>query len=367
MLAQQRRMTPNRGRAVFQFQRGGGHSQVGNIGVGDIHEHVPGLNLFVVDHVGDPVDGPAGDSSPGDQLHPGCHRLGAEDLAQRVDTLGPVLNPVRVVGEPGIIQQVRPLNSVAQPLPQTIVGATQNELAVGGREALIWHQAGMPRPQPVGLHACADVAGGVVAHGGYLTVQQRRIDALAPACVSLVEQGRHYRPVGHHPGEKVHQREAYPQGPPIGLSGQVHQAAVGLDNQVVSGHVGHGSGAPVTGDGAIDNIRVDGGHGVVAQPHAVQGAGPETLHHHVGLGRQPQNDVNPFLLLQVEAQAALVAVEGQELGALAVPEGGPRAGLVPQVGLLDLDDFRAHVPHHHGAERSRQSTGQVNNFDAFQC
>ena len=73
-----------------------------------------------------------------------------------------------------------------------------------------------------------------------------------------------------------------------------------------------------------------------------------------------------FRLFQVYAEAALVAVKRQELGALPVPEGGPRTGLVTMLRLLDLDHVSAHVAEHHSAEGAGQGSSQVDYLDIAQ-
>ena len=111
---------------------------------------------------------------------------------------------------------------------------------------------------------------------------------------------------------------------------------------------------------------VDAAYLVVAQAHAVQGAGPKALDHYVGIPGQGADDFQAFFLSQVKAEAALVAVEGHELGAFAVPEGGPGTGLIPPFRLFDFDYVSAHVAQHHGAKGSGEGTGQIYDFDTFQ-
>ena len=71
-------------------------------------------------------------------------------------------------------------------------------------------------------------------------------------------------------------------------------------------------------------------------------------------------------MLQIQRQAALVAVRGHELPAhAAVAE---LAGVAPPVAgqRLDLDDLRAPVAQGHGAERAEQDGGQIEDPDALE-
>src|SRR5262249_41130994 len=77
-------------------------------------------------------------------------------------------------------------------------------------------------------------------------------------------------------------------------------------------------------------------------------------------------DLLPRRWLEVEGQAALVAVHGHEVGRFTAKEGRPAASVVAPSGLLQLDHVGAHVAQHHGAERPGQDAGEVENTDAGQ-
>ncbi len=68
---------------------------------------------------------------------------------------------------------------------------------------------------------------------------------------------------------------------------------------------------------------------------------------------------------EVERQALLVAVDAQEVRALAAEERRtPRARVVALARLLDLDDARAHVGEQHRAVRTGQHAREVEDGDA---
>ena len=206
----------------------------------------------------------------------------------------------------------------------------------------------------------------MVAHGGDLAVKEGGVDELAFAGFIAVVEGGYDGAVGQHPGEEVNQGEADALGRAIGFAGEVHEAAVSLDDEVVAGLVGHGAGAPVAGDGAIDDVRVDFLDVVVAEAHAGQGAGAEALDHHVGVSGEFFDDVQALFGLEIDGEAALVAVEGEELRAFAVPDGGPLAGFVAVVGFFDFDDVGAHVGEVLSAKGAGQGAGKVNDLDVVQ-
>ena len=92
-----------------------------------------------------------------------------------------------------------------------------------------------------------------------------------------------------------------------------------------------------------------GGHVLVAQAESFDGAGAEVLGHDVEARRQPQDEVAPGRLLEVDDDGALGEVVAQEGGADGAPVGvghGGR-GAAPEVaraGRLDLDHLGPEAP-----------------------
>src|SRR4029453_1469194 len=66
------------------------------------------------------------------------------------------------------------------------------------------------------------------------------------------------------------------------------------------------------GDGAVDEARVEGRQRLVAEAEAVHDAAAEVLPHHVGTDHEARADLDRLRTAQVEGEAALVAVHGQE-------------------------------------------------------
>ena len=218
----------------------------------------------------------------------------------------------------------------------------------------------------MGFHAGADVAGSVVAHGGDLAVQQGGVNQLPLAGFIAVVEGGYDGTEGQHTGEQVNEGKAHPLGGAVGFAGEVHQAAIRLDDEVVAGLAGHRPGASVAGDGAVDDVGVESPDVIVAQPEARQGAGAEAFNHHIGVGSQLFDYGEAVVGFEVDGEAALVAVEGKELGAFAVPDRGPFAGFVAVAGLLNFDDIGAHIGQVLGAEGAGEGAGEVDDLDVVQ-
>jgi hypothetical protein len=139
-----------------------------------------------------------------------------------------------------------------------------------------------------------------------------------------------------------------------------HQPRIGLHQRIVAGQVGHRPARTVGGDGAVDEPGVQGAGRRIVETELGDGTGPQALHEDVGAADEAAQDLEPPLALEVEREAALVAVEGHERGALLAPEGRrPGARVVTAAGPLDLDDLRAHVAEDLRAERPRNILGEI--------
>ena len=107
---------------------------------------------------------------------------------------------------------------------------------------------------------------------------------------------------------------------------------------------------------------------LVTEVFAVHHAGAEVLDEHVGVAHHAPDQLDARRLADVDADAALVAVEALEIepadvrrqaaGAIGV------ANAVAAAGLLDLDHVRAHVAEQRGAPRARRLVAHVDDSDA---
>ena len=93
-------------------------------------------------------------------------------------------------------------------------------------------------------------------------------------------------------------------GGAVRLAGEVHQAAVGLDDEVIAWFVGHRASASVAGNGAVHDVGVDGFDVLVAQPHAGQGSGAEAFDHHVGIFGELFDDAQALIGFEVDGQGS---------------------------------------------------------------
>ena len=67
--------------------------------------------------------------------------------------------------------------------------------------------------------------------------------------------------------------------------------------------------------------------------------------------------------LEIDTNAPLVSIDGEEVGAFPFNEGRPPASRIVAVRRLDLQHLRTQIPEDHGAVRTRQNTREVENRD----
>ena len=133
--------------------------------------------------------------------------------------------------------------------------------------------------------------------------------------------------------------------------------------QVVPGALRQRSGLPVAGERADDEARVRGEQRRVRHAEPVEDPRPELLDEHVVAPRERQERLAPRRLLQIEAGAALVAVQREE-DRRRVPAcaAACAAGSRP-LRVLELVDLGPEVAEHHRRERPRQEARPVEDLD----
>ena len=140
-------------------------------------------------------------------------------------------------------------------------------------------------------------------------LQHGDVDQLPLAGVGALEQRARNAERGGGARKHVADGEAGARRPGLFVTGDRHDAGHRLDLAVIAGGRSFRAGLAEAGDGAIDQPRIDRRQRLIADAELVHHAGPEILHHHVGLGGEPLDDRDRLRLLQVERQAALVAVD----------------------------------------------------------
>ena len=270
------------------------------------------------------------------------HRL------HRRDQFGQVAHPVGIGGEARIGLPLRVPQHIGDALPVRLVGTADVDVAVGGAERLVRRGEHMARTQRLRRHPGGEedrrVPVGLLQRGFH----QRGVDHLPAPGLQLV----HVRGEDAHRGEDaavdVCHRVAGLHRRTAGLAGDAHQAREALRDQVEAALVGPRPVATVPGHRAVDQAGIDLRQHVVAETELLERAAPVVLGEHVGACDHPAQHLLALLVLEVQRDAALVAVQDHERCRHAVHARLAIAARVVATGqLLDLDHFGAEVGEHH--------------------
>ena len=216
------------------------------------------------------------------------------------------------------------------------------------------------------LRAAHDPEPVVLRHGALehreRRLHERDVDDLAePAACDVAPVDRGEDPLHReHPGERVAEREVHARRRLAGIAVQVAQPAHRLGDRGEARALGVRPGLPVAGDPREDHARVDLAHPVVADPPALERPGPEVLDDDVGMLDEPQEQLLPARLAQVERDALLVPrLHGPPQRAALVAGLAPLADRVRLPGRLDLDDLGAEVAEQPAGERARRAASRA--------
>ena len=197
-------------------------------------------------------------------------------------------------------------------------------------------------------------------------LEHRDLDLLAGARPLAGEERQHHPVRGHRARGEIGDRVADLHRRPVGKPGEVHDARLALDDQVVARPARLRPRLAEARDRAVDEPGIQRVDGLPAEAEPRERAGPEVLDQHVRAREELPEDRLPRLRLEVERDALLPAVDAHEVGRLAAGEGGPGAGVVPLARLLDLDHLGAHVGEEHRGVGPREHAGQVDDAHAVE-
>ena len=167
------------------------------------------------------------------------------------------------------------------------------------------------------------------------------------------------------PGAEVPDRDPALDRAAAGLAGDAHQPAHALHGDVERALARIGSGLTVPRDRAVHDPRIAGAHRGVVRAEAREHPGSVVLDEHVGRIGEPKQPIDAGAVLEVEDDAALVAVERGEVLAVGGPAVGgrgerrPASHAVASVGAFDLDDIRPEIREQRAGERSCRDLAEL--------
>ena len=151
-----------------------------------------------------------------------------------------------------------------------------------------------------------------------------------------------------------------------GAADRLERAAHRLQEQILPRPVRVRAVLPVPGHRDVDDVGVERAQRLVVHAEPLGDAGPVVLEEDVGRARQLPEDLAPFLRLEVDGEAALVAIEREEARVDAVPRrAAARDVAMPLTGDgLDLDDVRSQIAEPHRGQRARHRDRAVEHAHA---
>ena len=216
-------------------------------------------------------------------LRPVDARLGLEHRFHHRVERAEMLPAARVRGEARVVRPFGMAERLAHLAEQPVVGAGDDEIAVGAFIGLVGRDAGRLRADALRVLAGAVVAGRVIVHPAECGLVERGVDAAALAgLVAVVQRGEHAHGAPHA-GAHVDDRGADARRRAAFLAVDAHDAAAGLHQRVVAGPLLVGAGVAEGAAVAIDQPRVLGHQVVGGQAELLDQPGAQVLQHHVGL------------------------------------------------------------------------------------
>ncbi len=168
-----------------------------------------------------------------------------------------------------------------------------------------------------------------------------------------------------HAGGEVDHRYADTHRRALRLAIDAHQPSHALDDRVVAGIAAERTVGAEAGDAAMDEAWEAGlEHRLVPHVPFLQRAGLEVFNQNVGGLEQAEKNLAPLRLGEIEHDAALVAIDADEIGGGITLEGWPPAARLIALRRLDLDDFGTVVAEHLRAVRPAEHAREIDHLDA---
>ncbi|MCY1363726.1 hypothetical protein D9M69_505020 [compost metagenome] len=148
-------------------------------------------------------------------------------------------------------------------------------------------------------------------HEGSHGLEHRQLDVLAFVAAFAVHEGRHHGIGQRQPADLVGDQAGHVGGRLAVDGAQAHQAAGGLDDVVEGRAVAPGAVLAEAGGYAVDDLRVEGRHCLVAEAQSLYCGDAHVVHDHVRTRDQRAQRVGIVFPLEVEHHRSLVAVQRQ--------------------------------------------------------
>ena len=224
---------------------------------------------------------------------------------------------------------------------------------------------------PLGIATAGEVIHRLVGKRAHHHIEQRHIDHLPTPGLLPLAQRRLDADHGIETGQDIRIGHADLLRRAVGFSGQVHDAAHALDDEIVSGPPGIGSILPEPGDRAIDQPRIGSRNAFVIETETLQAAELEVFDHHIGIRDQRFHPLEIVGIVEIGKHAVLAPVGGVEIGGVLaairpVHERRAPAARIVALGAFDLHDFGTQIGEGLPGPGSGKDAGEFDDLDAGQ-
>ncbi|SQH16765.1 Uncharacterised protein [Bordetella parapertussis] len=370
MLAQRERAGKGARRGRRQLDRVARHAEPLAALERHLDHHVARAHLRVVERLRKIVDRAARNARRAQPLQPVRRRPGLQRRAD--DGVDPRLGrEARRLLAVGGIAQFGQVDALDEALEEGVADAGDDDVPIGGGIGVVRHVHEVAVADARRHLSRHEVHGRHVVEHRDLRVQHRDIHMLSAPGALALGQHRQHAHGAEQAAAQVADGDAAAHRSRLGRSGNGHAAAHALDHLVERGTLRLRSGLPEAGHRTGDDARVDPRQRRMIDAQALRHAHAEVVEHHVGLAHQVQEDRLAGLALEVHADALLVAVQRQVVGAHAVARIigivlEQAAGALAGAGRLHLDGARAQVGKQHRAVGAGKHVGQVQHGNVLQ-
>ncbi len=173
-------------------------------------------------------------------------------------------------------------------------------------------------------------------------IEHGQLDMLAASALAAREERRGNRLMPGPCGQLVEQQHVDLLGHigvlPMNAALDRRDAGVRLDDGIVGAVAGPRAGLTEAADGQIDQPRVVTAEALVVDAQPIDNSRPEILDHHVAIGSESLDDVDPVGLTHIQADRPLASIQNVEEAGIAVAF-GTHSPLDIAAGPLHLDDL----------------------------
>src|SRR5215470_15999504 len=325
----------------------------------DLDDHLARTYLLVLEGLRHGVDGRAWHVAA-EEAEPRSRRLLREARLEDLDQLRLVSEALGEAREPRILSELGQLHPLDESLPELVLVAEDDDPPVTRGEVLSRDEslvAGIRDALrlPVAVQ-CPDGEVGEHAHCG---VEEGHVHVAPHAGALRLEEADHEAEHPRVAAREIDDADPALAGRAVRLPGDAHVACVALDQVVETRLAGSRPVASKAAQRAAHDARVHALEGLVGQTEA----GGEIAAHVIEEGVRDLDQIvqhrAPSLVLQVEGERLRATVEGLEVERVLLVEIGRNVAraVAAHRGVLDLDDLRAQVGQHLGAERASSELG----------